>query len=295
MKESRGSVSILYVLYGVLLFCLLLLIFFPYDRLAERLIRRFSEEQKISIRYDQFDFSFPLRCSFQPVEILLPYGSRRIPAYRGDSLSLRVFPGALVGGDLHVDFHGKAYGGTLSGSARMKFPISSMAGAYHLQVREVRIEDVLAPFYLRNFRIHGSLTGEGDVEVPPEAGYTRAVGKVVVSLQQGSVRNILIHGLDLPDFDFQTIETVADLGDGILMVRKCHIVSEVLLAEIDGEIRLDARDVRESRLNLTAHLKAQAGDPINLKGVAQFFNKSLDSNGYYAFRIQGTFRNPELL
>jgi len=295
MKDCRGGVSILYILYGVLLFCLLLVIFFPYSRLAERLIHRFSEQQKVAIHYDQFDFHLPLRCSFQPIEILLPYGTRRIEAYRGDLLSLRVSPWSLVTGTLHADFDGKGYGGELAGSARIKLPLTSVAGMYLLKIQEIRIEDVLAPFYLRDFKIDGTLSGEGHIEVPKEAGYIQATGKIVASLQDGSIRNILIHGLDLPDFDFQTIEAEVDLGDGILKVVKCHIVSAVFLAEIDGEVRLDARDVRKSRLNLTAHLKAQADDPINLKGVAQFFNKSLDADGYYPFQLHGTFRNPELL
>lgn len=295
MRESRGGFSILYVLYGALLFCFLVLLFFPYNRFVESLIHRFSEKQKVEVRYDQFDFRFPLRCSFRPIEILLPYGAKKIPVYRGDSLSLRVFPWPLVRGDLHVEFHGKGYGGTLFGSARIKRPLSSVAGKYLLQVREVRVEDVLAPFYLRDFKIDGSLTGEGDIAVPEGAGYLRAEGKIAASLQQGSVRNILIHGFNLPDFAFQTIDTEAELCDGVLQIRKCHIVSEIFLAEIEGEVRLDVGDVRESRLNLTAQLKAQTGDPINLKGVARFFNKSIDSQGYYSFRIQGTFRNPELL
>ncbi|NOY52271.1 MAG: type II secretion system protein GspN [Deltaproteobacteria bacterium] len=295
MKGNHGGFSILYVLYGLFLFCLLLLIFFPYGRLAESLIHRFSEERKITMRYDHFDFHLPLRCSFQPVEILLPNGDGQIPIYRGNLLSLRVSPWSLFRGRVRADFQGKGYGGTLSGSVRIRRPFSSGAGKYFLQVAQLRIEDVLSPFYLRDFKIDGRLSGEGTIRVPEEGRYLKATGKITASLKNGSVRNILIQGLDLPDFNFQAIEVKTDLREGVLRIRKCHVASDILLAEIDGEVRLDARDIRESPLNLTAHLKAQADDPINLKGVARFFHKTPDSKGYYSFRIQGTFRNPQLL
>jgi type II secretion system protein N len=294
MGKNRGGIPIAYILYGLALFCLLVLIFLPYRRLTETLVERWGERSGVSIQYSHFDYSFPASCSLQKVAISLTRTERRIPLYVGDSLDFKISPFKLLGRKLAVSFRGEGYGGDFSGRVSLPIPVRSESGDYHLNVRKVRVEEMLAPYYLRDFKIEGNLTGEADFRVPRRENFLKAVGQTKVTLTQGRVRNILIRGLDLPDFDFQSFDAEAKLADGIMKVAKCSLVSDIFLAEIHGEVLLDPTDVRESHLNLTARLKPKSGDPINLKGVAQFFNKSLDREGYYIFQLRGTFRYPEL-
>jgi len=147
---------------------------------------------------------------------------------------------------------------------------------------------------MRNFKMNGRLTGRADVQLIGKEYLAKGTGTLLATLSQGMVRNILVQGMELPDFAFESIKVEAKLADGKLKLQSAHLDSEVLWAEFNGEVELNAGDLRDSLLTLSARLKPVENDPINLHGVASFYNKTLDPEGYYPFQLRGTFRLPEL-
>lgn len=294
ITDERGRIPVAYLLYGVFFFCLLIAIFFPYKRLAQRLIGRFGQRSGIQVNYQDFAYAFPAGCAFEGVEIFLPSSAGRIRAYKGSHLTLRFSLLSLLKRDLRLRFDGDAYGGETAGEAVLPLPVRREAGTYQLQVKDLRYEEIVAPFYLRDFKISGSLTGTLDLHVQGRDYAADWTGTLRAALNQGKIRNLFIKDMPLPDFAFEEIEVKADLAKGNLHLEGCRVKSEVFFGEIRGEIALDSRDIRDSRLNLSARLKPAPEDPVNLHGVATFFNKAPDAEGYYPFRLQGTFRFPEL-
>jgi len=294
MIRSRGRVPITYVFYGLGLFIILLAVLFPYKRLAGTLLERLEARTGIDVIYKELGYTFPLGFTFEKVEVVLPQSMGRFKAYRGETLTVKFSLLSFLKKSVGLNFSGISYGGKTSGQVRLPVPVQPDLGSYRFQVEDVRYEEIIAPFYLRNFKISGRLTGEADFQSHGKDVMTSATGNLHAALTQGKVRNLYIKGMDLPDFDFQSIQARASLAEGKLVIEDCQIRSDILEAEIKGELELNARDFRDSSLHLTARLKPMEEDPINLHGVASFFNKVLDSQGYYPFTLQGTFRYPEL-
>ncbi|PIS36242.1 MAG: type II secretion system protein GspN [Nitrospirae bacterium CG08_land_8_20_14_0_20_52_24] len=294
MPNPRGRIPIVYMLYGVSLFLLFILVFFPYKRTAESLIVHFEKKTGISLIYKDLSYRFPLGCRLDPIEIQLPYQGVRYSIFKGDTLTLKLSFFPLLGKKMVVRFLGKGYGGETSGEVRLRFPVRPESGRYLLQVKDIRIAEALAPLYLRNFKVSGKLTGQADVQFHGLNDYLSGPGTFVAALSQGRVRNILIKGLNLPDFDFHIMQIDAKLTDGKLRIENLLVESDILAAKIRGEIILNPQDLFESGLHLSARLKPMADDPINLHGVAAYSDRTLDQEGYYPFELKGTFRYPEL-
>ena len=294
MKNLKGRIPLQYLLYGLIAFCLLVAILFPYKRVAETVIHTIEKKSGVTLVYEKMDYRFPASCTFEHIEIYLPSEMGRTRVYAGDSLSLRVSVLSLLKKKIKLRFQGDGFGGQADGEVILPIPVRPELGSYHLNVNDIRYEEVVEPFYLRNFKITGRLTGQAEARFQGEDPIANGTGAIHASLAQGNVRNIFVQGMELPNFDFQTIEADGKLSNGKIHLERCNIDSEVLLAEIIGEIELNTKDILESKLQLKARLKPMEEDPINLHGVAMFFNKELDSEGYYPFQLIGTFRYPIL-
>ncbi len=294
MHTTRGKSPVVYLLYAFVLFFFLIVFLFPYRRFAETLIGHFEEKLGVELAYQELEYAFPCTCRLKNVEIFLPLENGRISAYRGKRLSLTFRPAPLLKKRIGFHIQGEGYGGKVSGDAVLAFLSHPGSGNYRFKVRGVRIEDVLSPFYLRNFKLRGMLDGDADWHLTERGDGYGAGGSLSLLLRNGAVRNILIRGLDLPDFSFKKIQVISRLSAGTLHVEICRVDSEIFLAEISGDIRISVRDIRDSELALSARLKSRPGDPINLHGVAAFFGKKLDPDGYYPFRFSGTIRFPEI-
>jgi type II secretion system protein N len=295
MSRFQGRTPIAYLIYGFVLFCLLVMIFFPYKRVAQTWLSELEEQTGIDLAYRSLSYRFPAGVRFNDVEVFLPQRVGRISAFKGETLTVKISLLRLLLKDLGVRFQGKAYGGELAGRLLTGFPVEPGPGSYRLKVEEVKYEEIVAPLYLRNFKISGRLTGEVDLDLEAPHYLGSGNGSLQAVLRQGRIGNLFIEGMDLPDFDFQEIRVEARLEQGKLRLESFTIESEILLGEIRGEIELHSRDLRESRLGLDARFKPAENDPVNLHGVAAFFNKTLDEEGYNPFRLQGSFRYPELL
>ncbi len=295
MREgSSGRLPLIYLLYGAALFFLLIVIFFPYRHLTDTLITRFENRTGVDLIYQDLGYIFPAGCRFDHLEIIVPMKGGKISVFKGDLLSLNLSLLPLFKKELNIRFQANGFGGDAAGEAALKIPIQPEKGAYHLQIKDVRIEEIFSLFYMRNFKIKGSLTGQVDVQLMGKDYITQGTGTLLATLSQGTIRNILVQGMELPDFAFESIKVEAKLADGKLKLQSVRLDSEILWAEFEGEVELNAKDLRNSNLTLTARLKPVENDPINLHGVATFYNKTLDPEGYYPFQLRGTFRFPEL-
>jgi type II secretion system protein N len=289
-----GRLPLVYLLYGTALFFLLIVIFFPYRHLTDTLITRFENRAGVDLIYRDLGYIFPAGCSFDHLEIIAPMKRGRISVFKGDLLSLNLSLLPLFKKELNIRFQANGFGGDAAGEAALKIPIQPEMGTYHLQIRDIQIEEIFSLFYMRNFKVNGSLTGQADVQLVGKEYLAKGTGTLLATLSQGMVRNILVQGMELPDFAFESIEVEAKLEDGKLKLKSAHLDSEILWAEFDGEVELNSNDLRDSSLILSARLKPVENDPINLHGVASFYNKTLDPEGYYPFQLRGTFRLPKL-
>jgi type II secretion system protein N len=291
---SSGRLPLVYLLYGTALFFLLIVIFFPYRRMTDTLITRFEVRTGVDFIYRDPGYIFPAGCSFDHFEIIAPMKRGRISVFKGDLLSLNLSLLPLLKKELNIRFQANGFGGDAAGEAVLKIPIQPEIGTYHLQIKDIRIEEILSLFYMRNFKMNGRLTGQADVQLIGKEYLAKGTGTLLATLSQGMVRNILVQGMELPDFAFESIKVEAKLAEGKLKLQSAQLDSEVLWAEFNGEVELNAGDLRDSLLTLSARLKPVENDPINLHGVASFYNKTLDPEGYYPFQLRGTFRLPEL-
>lgn len=294
MSNTRARIPIAYILYGTSLFLLLFLVFFPYKRTAENLIAHFARKTGIGLAYKDLSYLFPLGCRFDHVEIQVPYQGVRYRIYKGEALDVRLSLLSLVRKRMDVRFLGKGYGGEASGEVSLRVPVKPESGRYHLQLKDLRVEEVLEPIYMRNFKIRGMLTGEAEVQFQGKDYYTSGTGMLVAALSHGRVRNILVKGITLPDFDYQTMQADVKLEGGKLRVENFLLESDILAAKIQGEIIINPENLRDSSLNLSARLRPMENDPVNLHGVAAFYERTLDREGYYPFELRGTFGFPEL-
>ncbi len=295
MRHPSGRVPISYLFYGLVLFCLLVAILFPYKRFAKTMIGRLEQKSGVELRYQEFAFAAPFGFQLKNAEVYLPARSGRINAYKGEQLLVKFSPLSLLMKDLSLKLEGIGYGGELEGSARLDLPIQPVTGDYELRLKNVRIQELISQFYLRNFKLSGAITGEADVHLEGAEAFSSATGKLQATLSDGQVRNIVIQGLDIPDFAFDKMDAAGILQNGTLQLRHFKVDSDILLGEMEGEIRITPQDIRDSQLNLNARLKPKENDPMNLHTVATLFDKIADRDGYYPFKITGTFRFPQLI
>ena len=167
------------------------------------------------------------------------------------------------------------------------------AGSYTVEARGVRYQELVAPFYLRNFKVTGRLSGRGELTLDG-AFPAGARGSLEAELTEGTVRNLFVQGMVLPDFAFDTVRLRGRLEGALFTVEELSLKSEIFDGTLQGTCRVDPRDLRESSLDLTARLTPRPGDPVNLRGVASFLGKEADAGGAYVFALAGTLRRPRV-
>jgi type II secretion system protein N len=277
-----------YLLYGLVVFIVLLYVMFPYELLRQRLNERLSQEAI------QFDIA-QLRSTFPPGlharQIRAQVKRQQVPGPVLQLDTLHAWPEwlALLSGKLQVHFAGTLYSGRIAGDIR--YPMAA-ATAWEGQVRLEALDVTQYPPLQQNGKVtvRGQLSGEATVTVS-QAG-TLQQSKVTFRLQPA----VLTPGeaLQLPlqrEIACDTLQGNATRDSRQWQIEALTCQGNDVFIDVRGTVR-PQNPPPTSVLNLRVQVRSEEVFKQEIALLGSLVRQRPDRRGELSFGLRGPLRQP---
>ena len=206
---------------------------------------------------------------------------------QADRVSARALPSKLLGGRIGVAYDAELYGGALSGTVVNDDTVSEVVA----DIEELDLARY--PFDFGDDSIDLSGTVEGVIDLVFDASDVKQSSGSIelefpgLAIGEGSK----VAGFDLPPMTFSDAVVVFDIDDGRAEVDEGSFVSDVVEAEISGDISL-AMPLKRSRLGLEIEFRLLDEKLSTLADLYGDMKRSKTDDGAYLGGVIGTFERP---
>jgi len=287
--------GVLGVLWSAAFFVLGLHLTFPSDELRDQLVYQVDSQTRGDMLLDLADTS-PWRVTGvtleEPKLYAVPKGRRGeepVPELlvQMDSLSARALPSKLLGGTIGVAYDAELYGGDVVGTLVQDDTVSTI---------DAEIDGVdLAryPFDFEGGSLDMSGTIEGVIDVVFDGSdVDKSKGKLELEFPDLAIgEGSQAGGFDLPPMTFSVAKLAFDIDDGVATLDEGEFSSDVLEAEISGEIEL-SMPLKRSRLALDVELRLLDEKLATLADLYGDMKRAKTEDGAYLGSAIGTMERP---
>jgi type II secretion system protein N len=281
-----------YVVYGLMVFAVLLYVMFPYDLLRQRL-NEWLSQGALQFSIARLSSTFPPGLRARQVRMQVKH--QRIPEPMLHLDTLGVWPEwlALLSGTLHLHFAGTLYSGRVAGDIRS--PLAAVATGWEGQVRLAALDMAQHPLLQQNgmVSVRGQLNGEATATVSKEGEPQQ--GKVTFRLQpavftpgealqvplQREIACDTLQGdltIDPPQWQ---IETLTCQGNDVFI-------------DVRGTLR-PQRPFANSVINLRLQLRSAEAFKQEIALLSSLVRQRPDRRGELSFGLRGQLRQPRAI
>ncbi len=292
---QKLALAVLGVLWTVGFFMLGLHLTFPGEALRDRLVYEVDDASRGEMLLELAGTA-PWRATGVSLESPRLYsvprarrGEESVPELlvQADRVSARALPSKLVGGDVGVAFDAELYGGDVVGTVIQTDETSDIEA-------EVEGLDLARyPFDFDGGSVDLSGTFDAVVDIVFDAADvkqstgTLELGLPGLAIGEGSK----VAGFDLPPMTFTEAVLSFDIDDGRAEVEEGVFLSDVLEAELSGEISL-AMPLKRSRLSVDVELTLLDEKLATLADLYGDMKRAKTDDGAYLGGVIGTFERP---
>lgn len=288
---SKNILKILgYLLFGLLIFIYFTYLNFPYHKMKDQL---FSEiEQNSGFQVDAKAFETTFGFGFVLDEVTVQNPNIRFPQIQVERI--KIFPSvlSLLRFRPKVRFHADLKQGTFNGAFQSK---SRAAQGLELTLNEVKIGGPSVQ-EMMNVDIDGLLEGQISVEGNLKT-FQNLNGNTDIQLRKFKLGKLSVLNMSIPELLLSQIALTAKIVDDKLVIEKLNAGSpnEDLYALTSGDILLNSKDIRQSRLNLKLKFKLSKRFADEFSLFLPFIAGALGSDGFYTLKIDGRLDAPRAL
>lgn len=287
----RNILKILgYLLFGLLIFIYFTYLNFPYHKMKDQL---FSEiEQNSGFQVDAKTFDTALGFGFVLDEVTVQNPNIGFPQIQVERIKISPSVLSLLRFRPKVRFHADLKQGTLHGAFQSK---SAVAQGIELTLNEVRIGGRSAQETM-NVDIDGLLEGrivvEGNLKTLQNLN-----GESEIQLRKFKLGKLSVLNMSIPELLLSQIALTTKIIDDKIVIEKFNVGSpnEDLYALTSGDVLLNSRDIRQSRLNLKLKFKLSKKLADEFSLFLPFIAGALGSDGFYTLKIDGRLGAPRAL
>jgi type II secretion system protein N len=278
-----------YVVYGLMVFAVLLYVMFPYDLLRQRLNEWLSQG---AFQFSIARLSSTLPPGLRARQVRIQAKRQQIPEPMLHLDTLGVWPEwlALLSGTLNLHFTGTLYGGRAAGDIR--YPLTAAATAWEGQVRLAALDMTQHPLLQQNGKVsvRGQLNGEATATVSKEGALQQ--GEAMFRLQPA----VFTPGeaLQLPlqrEIACDTLHSNLTLAPQQWQIETLTCQGNDVFIDVSGTLR-PQRPFANSAINLRLQLRSEEAFKQEIALLGSLVRQRPDRRGELSFGLRGLLRQP---
>lgn len=283
----------IYIGYSIVLTVALLYFLFPGNTIRNYVEQRVSDSGSgVILTIDRVRPAFPIGLQFFDGEISLR-GKTDISPFTLERFRISPRIGACLSGKGSFKFEGTVYKGEIAGSLR--FHGYSTSGPFELDIHleDVMLEEIASLRDMAGCHISGKL--EGDITYDYGSGsFAEGQGECSFTVLNGSIE-VPFPFLEPGGMRFLSMETVARLADGRLVIERCELEGDGLRCGLSGNITL-FKNIGNSIINIRGDIEPlkTSFENGNLSGaILALIGKQIKKEKI-PFMVRGTIKNPKV-
>ncbi|MBF0526983.1 MAG: type II secretion system protein GspN, partial [Deltaproteobacteria bacterium] len=255
-KFKQWPMVIGFILFGLILFMVLVYYRFPYNRLTAYLLDRVNEDGRVNVTVETLKPTRPINFVLKKTVVQLPVGKALVPISEPRDIDVQVGLWPLLSRRLNVGFSGNIFSGNISGQINTDMALSDLSARI-----DSRGMDLSQSPYLQaaaDIGVTGKLSGGGIYQGTQD--WVTGTGKVQFSLEDGVLTRLSRLQIPMDTVPFKNIKVTLALDKGRIVVSDFSIKSDQLTAEAGGII-LPAQPLVNSSLDLKVTLVMGPASP----------------------------------
>lgn len=290
MTSKKIAQILSYILFGFIIFIYFTYLNFPYHKMKDQLFAEIERNSGFQLEAESFDTTLGLGFVLDQVTIQNPnLGFPELQVER-----IKIFPSllSLIRTRPKVTFHVTLKQGTLLGSFHQK---SAVMQGIKLNLNEIKIGGESLKVST-NLEIDGLLEGqlliEGNLKTLENLN-----GNTDIQLRKFKLGKLSVLNMNIPELNLSQITLTTKIVNEKLLIEKFNVGgnSEDLYAITSGDIALNPKDIRQSRLNLKLKFKMSKKLSDEFSLFLPFIASALGSDGFYTIKIDGRLDAPRAL
>lgn len=295
MKLDKKSIKawVLYVGYAIIVTVALIYFLFPGD-----IIRKYVEQSVagsgggVVLTIDRIKPVFPIGLKFLGGQIFLK-GKTDTSIFAVKRLSISPHIGTFLSGKAAFNFRALAYKGEITGSIRFRGYKVSGPCTFNAHLEDVMLEEIPSLATIAGRSLSGKLSG--DITYDYGSGsFIQGRGESSLTISNGSAEFSLPF-LHPGRIKFLSMETVAKLANGRLVLERCKLGGDGLRCDLSGTITL-YKNIDDSIINIRGDMEplSTSFENGNLTGaILALVGKQIQKKKI-PFTVSGTIREPKV-
>lgn len=276
-----------YLLYGLVVFVVLVYVLFPYDLLRQRLMAQWSQGE-VQLDIARLSATFPPGLSARQVQLRAQ--RPQVPGALMQLDSLRAWPEwlALLAGRLQVHFTGTLYNGRIAGEVR--HPLAAAAAGWEGQARFAALDVAQYPLLQQAVSVRGQLSGDAAATLSP-AGELQQ-GKVSFRLQPAVIS--APEGSSLPlqrEIPCDTLQSDVALSVQQWQIESLTCQGDDVYIDVRGTLR-PQRPWLNSTINLRLQVRSATALASEVAMLSALVRQRVNQRGELTFGLRGLLKQP---
>ncbi len=282
-----------YLLFGALLFVLLVYMRFPYEKTRQLIITSFENNLSYNLTIKDLRLVFPSGLHLKDVKITTDVKNKNVPIFqaKGVRARLQILP-LFVG---HLDFKYKidAYDGTIKGKAKIRRGAKTRTASIAASIYDVNLSKSLPLDKYPGFYPSGKV--DGKLKVVVEDFNTPVLrGDTILTVENGKIKGINIKGIRFKEISYNGIDCAFELTRDKMDLKELSLRGEDIEFSFAGKI-LIGKEIGESPLRLRLRFKPTKEFEKKYRLVFRLFKQlNKDKKGYFSFPVRGTLESPKI-
>lgn len=279
-----------YVLFGFLIFIYFTYLNFPYHKMKDQLFFEIERNSGFELQAESFDTT--LGFGFVLDEVSVENPNLKLPQIQIERIKLSPSLLSLIRFRPKVAFQVELEKGTLQGTFERK---GGATQGIKLNLNEIKIGGKSLEA-ATNLDIDGLLEGhvslEGNLKTLENLN-----GGTDIQLRKFKLGKLNVLNMNIPELNLSQISLTGKMANNTLTIEKFNVgtSNEDLYALTSGNIVLNPRDIRQSRLNLKLKFKLSKKLSDEFSLFLPFIASALGSDGFYTIKIDGRLGAPRAL
>lgn len=279
-----------YIFFGFLIFIYFTYLNFPYHKMKDQLFFEIERNSGFQLQAESFDTT--LGFGFVLDEVSVENPNLNLPQIQIERIKLSPSLLSLIRFRPKVAFQVELEKGTLQGTFEQK---GGATQGIKLNLNEIKIGGKSLEA-ATNLDIDGLLAGQVSIE-----GNLKTLenlnGATDIQLRKFKLGKLNVLNMNIPELNLSQISLTTKIANDKLVIEKFNVggISEDLYAITSGDVVLNPRDIRQSRLNLKLKFKMSKKLSDEFSLFLPFIASALGSDGFYTIKIDGRLGAPRAL